>query len=61
VRDERLHRARQQHVIGIEEDHKLTMACEEAGIQRRTLSAVLLQDRDDAVAVARDYLPRVIC
>ena len=51
---------RLEHVVGVEEDHGIARNVLESGVERRGLSAVLLEHRDDPIAVAVDQCARLV-
>src|SRR5262249_41978164 len=50
----------QQEVVRVEKDDDLSLAQPKSRIERRRLTAVLLQDRDDPLAVGRYDFPRLV-
>ena len=58
--DRALDGGRAQHVVGVEHQHGIAGAGGEAGVDRRGLAEIRLQDRRDARPVGGDDLARVV-
>ena len=54
------HRLVQQHIIGIQKNHDVSLTVSESRIQRRGLAAIVLQNRFDPIAIIVNDRARLI-